>query len=196
MTDAVSEPADGVRLLYDAQVTSAGGKTTRFRLAVAYRPPDRLRLEALGPAGGTRLVIATDGAEAVALLVSDRRFDRAPATAEGLARWTGLPLGAADLGAVLEGKPPCGTAVPDTTTGETIDLRCELEAGAGWAGRISAGSTDAGPRLLLTRSGPAVPARLADPVFSPAIPAGFERGRLAALSLRDAPLLEGGSGSP
>ncbi|HKQ98995.1 MAG TPA: hypothetical protein VJV75_14060, partial [Candidatus Polarisedimenticolia bacterium] len=194
--DATAEPPDGVRLLYDARVAAAGGRTSHFRLAVAFRPPDRLRLEALGPAGGTRLVIATDGAEAVALLVSDRRFDRAPATPEGLARWTGLPLGATDLGALLQGKPPCGTSVRDTGAGASIDLRCEIGSGERWAGRVSAGSPDAEPRLVLTRSGDPVPARLADALFAPEIPPGFEPARIATAPPGAAPLLGAGSGPP
>ena len=177
---------DGVRLLFDARVTEARGEVTRFRLAVAFRPPDRLRLEALGPAGGTRLVIATDGAEAVALLVSDRRYDRAPATADGLVRWTGLPIGAADLGALLQGQPPCGTTVPDRAGGGNCDLRCALEPGESFARSIAASG---GRRLELTRIGDASPAHLDDRLFAPEIPAGFEPADLAGLSGSRAPIL-------
>jgi hypothetical protein len=81
-------------------------------LAAAVAPPARLRLEALGPTGATRLVLATDGARAVALLVSERRFDSAAATPEALATWTGLPLGPAALVALLAGQAPC--AAPST----------------------------------------------------------------------------------
>ncbi len=185
---------NGVRLLYEARVTEARGQVTRFRLAVAFRPPDRWRLEALGPAGGTRLVIATDGAEAIALLVGDRRYDRAPATAGGLSRWTGLPLGAADLGALLQGLPPCGASVPDRTEGAPpCELRCALEPGEPFAIGIEARGRR---RLQLTRIGPAAPAHLEDLLFSPEVPTGFERADLATGLRGEAPLLGGKDDAP
>jgi len=76
-------------------------------MAAAVAPPERLRLEVLGPTGGTRLVLATDGTRAVALVVPERRFDTAAATPEALATWTGLPLGPAALVSLLSGHPPC-----------------------------------------------------------------------------------------
>ncbi|HUD73219.1 MAG TPA: hypothetical protein VMQ62_14760 [Dongiaceae bacterium] len=185
-TEPIGDQApNGVRLLYEARVTEARGEVTRFRLAVAFRPPDQWRLEALGPAGGTRLVIATDGATAVALLVADRRYDRAPATAEGLARWTGLPLGAADLGALLRGLPPCGASVPDRAAGAAPwEIRCALDPGEAFAGGIEATGRR---RFQLTRIGPAAPARLDDRLFTPEIPEGFERADLATGLQGDVP---------
>jgi len=100
----------GARLLYATRLEGPDGRHTTLRLAAAVAPPGRLRLEALGPAGGTRLVLATDGAKAVALAVPERRFDVADATPQTLARWTGLPLGPAALVALLTGQPPCPAA--------------------------------------------------------------------------------------
>jgi hypothetical protein len=188
----VSDPTavpDGVRLLFDARVTAADGQVSRFRLAVAFRPPDRLRLEALGPAGGTRLVIATDGAGATALLVADRRFDRAPATAEGMARWTGLPLGPADLGAILQGKPPCGGAVIGNAPGAApCAIRCLADPPEPWSRSIDATGAR---RIELVRVGEAAPARLADSLFAPEVPAGFEPIDLGAAPAGEATLLDG-----
>lgn len=182
-----------MRLLYDARVTEAGGGVTRFRLAVAYRPPDRLRLEALGPAGGTRLVIATDGREATALLPGDRRYDRAAATPEGLERWTGLPLGAADLGALLQGKPPCGTSIAGRAGGPAVAIRCVVDGADPWSREIHA---EGRRRIDLARMGDPAPARLDDLLFLPEVPAGFERATLGEGTSSGAPLLGGGGESP
>lgn len=103
----------GARLLYAVRVEGPEGRRSGIRLAAAIAPPARLRFEALGPAGGTRLVLATDGTRAVALLVPERRFDTAAATAEALAAWTGLPLGPAALVALLAGRAPCPPADAD-----------------------------------------------------------------------------------
>lgn len=187
-----------MRLLYDARVTAGDGGTTRFRLAVACRLPDRLRLEALGPAGGTRLVIATDGAEATALLVADRRWDRAPATPEGLERWTGLPLGASDLGAILQGKPPCGGRV-SAASGSTspVDIRCDVDAGEEWARQVTASVPSGARRIELRLVGEAAPARLDDRLFAPEIPPGFERSDRAMVeSTWDSTLFDGKGGGP
>lgn len=182
-----------MRLLYDARVTEAGGGVTRFRLAIAFRPPDRLRLEALGPAGGTRLVIATDGREATALLPGDRRYDRAPATADGLLRWTGLPLGAADLGALLQGKSPCGTSLPGPGGESPMAIRCVAAGADPWSLEIHA---EGRRRIDLARLGDPAPARLDDLLFAPEVPAGFERADLGAGGSSGAPLLGGRGESP
>jgi hypothetical protein len=163
-------------------------------VAAAVRPPDHLRLEILGPLGGPRLVIATDGREAIAIDPTGRRYDRAAATAESLARITGLPLDAAGLVAALQGRVTCapGATPADATPGRARET-CRL----GDASYLSEGSVMSWPaaitiglprlpgtiRLVLVE-GPAA-ATLADDLFLPSPPPGFARAEIL-----------GGTGSP
>jgi hypothetical protein len=74
---------------------------------VALVPPDRLRLEFLGPVGGPKAVVCMAGASAVAFLPSERAYDRGRTTSADRGRVFGLPLQTTDLIALLTGRPMC-----------------------------------------------------------------------------------------
>lgn len=81
--------------------------STRFRLAVTLLPPDRLRLEFLGPVGGPRLVIAASRDEAISLRPAERVYERAGSPARALDGILGVPLDAAGLVSLFMGRPMC-----------------------------------------------------------------------------------------
>lgn len=98
-------------------------------MAVALRPPDRLRLEFFGPVGGARAVLLTDGTTTLVALPGERAYTLLPADADGFDRLLGLPVDAADLVALITGRPFCaGEAVegqvrtrPAAAFGRTLD---------------------------------------------------------------------------
>ncbi|MGH9797629.1 MAG: hypothetical protein ACRD5D_05675, partial [Candidatus Polarisedimenticolia bacterium] len=104
--EPASPAGPGYRALFRGEAEGPDGKT-RFRLAAALLPPDRLRLEFLGPAGGARVVFAADTAGAVLILPAERVFDRETAGPEGLDRLLGLPLRTHHLVALLTARPFC-----------------------------------------------------------------------------------------
>lgn len=105
--DVLPSPAGpGYRALFRGEAEGPDGRS-RFRLAAALLPPDRLRLEFLGPAGGPRVVFAADADAAVLILPAERAFDRAPAGPEGLGRLLGVPLRTHHLVALLTARPFC-----------------------------------------------------------------------------------------
>jgi hypothetical protein len=180
----------GYRLLYQAEAVTPEGKT-HFRMAAAVRPPDHLRLELFGPMGGARLLLATDGSDALALLPRQRLYDRARASPRALARLTGLKFEPAGLVGLLRGQAPCAAAEQvfepaDQEGVEGVTLRCRLDdavvavrvAGGSWATSIRIGleSVRKSVRLDLVE-GPTA-SSLADDLFAPAIPEGFTRGNL------------------
>lgn len=81
--------------------------STRFRLAVTLLPPDRLRLEFLGPVGGPRLVIAASSDQTISLRPAERVFERAGSPARALDGILGVPLDAAGLVSLFMGRPMC-----------------------------------------------------------------------------------------
>ena len=158
-------------------------------MAAAVRPPDRLRLEFIGPMGGVRLLLATDGSELRAILPHERLYDRASATPRAVARVTGLRFRPADLVALLRGTLPCAGADGSPAAAGTLEVdgtrRCRLDDAdvslrvneASWAQSISIvlGSSQS-IRLDLV-DGPAE-ANLADDLFAPDVPEGYSRGNL------------------
>src|SRR4030095_16720919 len=109
--------APGVRAL--DQVRAAGPRgAEKLRLAAALRPPGSARLEFLGPLGGPRLIVPTDGRPATAVLPAARpappvspgggQSDVAPARPASMRRLLALPIDGERLIALLSGKPPCG----------------------------------------------------------------------------------------
>lgn len=122
-TTATSPPpgsvpsARGYRALLRGQWEGQEGKG-RFRMAVSIVPPDRLRLEFFGPMGGPRLVLAAAAESMVVLRPADRSFERSNTTSSALDRLLGMPVGAADFVALLQGTPMCpaGTARVDVKT--------------------------------------------------------------------------------
>jgi len=75
------------------------------RHAVVVEAPDRFRLEVLSPLGALA-VVTSDGGEFAVWVRREHRTYRGPATAESVAAYTGLPIGVADVAAVLLGLPP------------------------------------------------------------------------------------------
>src|SRR5882724_6196053 len=96
----------GYRALFKVVTDGPRGRA-HFRMAAALLPPERLRLEFFGPVGGARLIVAVDGADLLAIIPGERRYDAAPASAETLDRILGLPLNAAQVIALLSGRPMC-----------------------------------------------------------------------------------------
>jgi hypothetical protein len=101
-------PLDGYRALFRGESERPSGKQ-RFRLAVALRPPDRLRLEVYGPGGSPRLVAASSGASLLALLPAEAAYDRLAANAEEFDRILGIPVDGAGLIALLTARPLCSS---------------------------------------------------------------------------------------
>ena len=101
-------------------------------MAAALRPPSEARLEFLGPVGGPRLVVATDGAQATAILPAERRYDLTRATPDAMHHLLGLPLDGARLIALLSGVPlcplPAAAGAPSTPA---TDLRWDAACAAG-----------------------------------------------------------------
>ncbi|HEX9428544.1 MAG TPA: hypothetical protein VGA64_12240 [Candidatus Polarisedimenticolia bacterium] len=98
----------GYRALFKVVTDGPRGRA-HFRMAAALLPPERLRLEFFGPVGGPRLIVAVDGAEVLAIIPGERRYDAAPASAETLDRILGLPLNAPQVIALLSGRPMCSS---------------------------------------------------------------------------------------
>ena len=76
-------------------------------MAAALLPPDRLRLEFLGPMGAARLVVAVDGTRMLALMPAARVYESDNAGPEALDRLLGLPLEPSQVVALLTGRPMC-----------------------------------------------------------------------------------------
>jgi hypothetical protein len=225
--------ARGYRALFRAEVGGPGGGR-RFRMAAALLPPDRLRLEFFGPAGGPRLIVAVDDAQALVLSPADRAYDAAEPTRATLERWVGVPVDARGLIALLTGRPMCGpeSAEQQVRTRAAVafgrdvswyevtcppgdiryEARCQDRGGVLKGAVIREGISGAiileveyhdheeglGPRwprrieMKITRSrttvtltaieGPAS-GDLAESIFSPPVPEGFEKRPLAATLL-------------
>jgi hypothetical protein len=159
-------------------------------VAAAVRLPDHLRLDFFGPIGGARLVLATDGSEAVALVPRQRLYDRAPASPRALARLTGLPFEAAGFVGLLRGQPPCAvtTQSPLASGQERGDgvIRCRLDdaivtlrpGDGSWAGSIGIALESVRKSIRLDLIEGPTESNLAEELFAPAIPEGFVRGNL------------------
>jgi hypothetical protein len=93
-----------------------GAAERRFRAALLVGEPDRFRLELYGPVGGPRLLMASDGTALAAALPSDRLHAEAAATPASFAVLIGLPLGGADLVALLDGRLAAGGAPAGSAT--------------------------------------------------------------------------------
>jgi hypothetical protein len=114
-----------VRLLYDGRSEELhDGRslepplTHRFRVAIAFLPPEALRVEIYPPVGGARLILTGDGSRLLALEPQEKRFETLDPGSEGLARLVGVALDARALMALLSGASPCpheeGAAPPQT----------------------------------------------------------------------------------
>jgi hypothetical protein len=96
----------GYQAFFRGQSDGPEGRS-RFRLAVTLLPPDRLRMEFYGPAGGPRLVIAATRDQAVALRPSERVFERSGSPVGALEGLVGVPLDAAGVVSLFMGRPMC-----------------------------------------------------------------------------------------
>ncbi len=105
-SEAALSAAPGYQALFRGESEGPEGKG-RFRLAVTLLPPDRLRLEFFGPAGGPRLVVAASRDSALALRPSERVYERAEPSARALGGLLGVPLDPAGLVALFTGRPMC-----------------------------------------------------------------------------------------
>ena len=208
-------------------------------MAAAILPPASIRLEFFGPLGGPRLIVASDGVRATAILPGDRAYDQVDAAPEAMRRMIGLPLDGRGLRGLLAGTSICpgeaGPAVrpdpasPDSPNGCALgDLKYEWSAafqgGPLATARLSdrAGVSIAGidygerpedgpdpwPRTvrlsladgvtvitLLLKEGPTAD-RLDPALFSPAVPADFERQPLFGSASVPALLGPGAGTSP
>jgi len=133
----------GIRTL-TAEVAASGkvgGQRFRARLSVGVAAPASARLEAVAPFGPPIFILAASDDEATLLLPRDERVLEHGRSAEVLDAVAGVPLGAADLHAVLTGCAPAA-AGPEGR-----------ELGSNW--RVVTGA--AGDALYLHRSGAAQP---------------------------------------
>jgi hypothetical protein len=115
--------------LFRAEAEGPAGKQ-HFRLAVSLVPPDRLRLEVLGPVGAPRAVLCMTETSAVAFLPGERAYDRWQTASPARGRVLGLPLEPANLVALLTGRPMCS---PDET-GHLVQTKAAMAFGrtAAW----------------------------------------------------------------
>jgi hypothetical protein len=102
----ISPSERGYRALFRGRSVGPEGKT-RFRVAVALRPPDRVRLEFFGPVGGARLIVASDGSNTTILVPPDRTYSRHASSPDLMNRVIGVPLDGHRLIALLTGRPMC-----------------------------------------------------------------------------------------
>lgn len=88
------------------RVTWTGStRARRARLAAAYRPPERLRLEILDPLGSSRAVLVTAREGGILLDPPHREFRGYPEGRDALRALTGIALDADLLPALLLGDP-------------------------------------------------------------------------------------------
>jgi hypothetical protein len=97
-------PVTGGHLVYQATLEDGSG-SQRFRLAVALSRPGRFRLEFLGPVGGPRVIVASDGRNLQALFPPQRLFGEGAATSQEMEVVLGLPLTPDEFLGLLTGSP-------------------------------------------------------------------------------------------
>lgn len=121
---------DGLRALYRTTV-HYGGEIRSFRVILAAVPPDRLRLEILGPLGSARLILAIDPAGAVGLFPHDGLFFRHPDPVRVIEALLGARVGVVDLIAVWIGGrfPDAVRSGGAAGAGLRFDLRLDPRTG-------------------------------------------------------------------
>lgn len=158
-----------------------GDERYRFETAVALLSPDRLRVEILGPVGGTRAVLAMRGDQVIVLLPSDRIVIEGSATAEMFESLLGLRLDGRALVRLLdslgdEAEPGMRSESGLRVTREADRLVAEpdpVDPDPGGFRRLE----------LRVRGKERVPAaELPETLFAPAMPAGWRRLDPAAAS--------------
>jgi hypothetical protein len=156
--------ARGYKALFRGESEGQGAKG-RFRVAVSILPPDRMRLEFLAPGGAPWLVVAATADSTLALLPSERAYEKTASSPEALDRLLGVPLESAEWIALLTGRPMCAQEAvhvevmtrPAATLGRTLSwyqvscppneiryqARCEDRGGALLSATVSEGISGA-----------------------------------------------------
>jgi hypothetical protein len=139
-TPEASATSPGYRALFRAEARR-GGDRAKFRIAVTVQAPDRLRLEFFGPVGTARAVLVAGPDEVLVVAPGDRSYDRSPSGPAGLGRILGLPLGTAQVVALLLARPFCPP--------EALRDRLETEAAVTFARTIARHTFECPPGDLL-----------------------------------------------
>lgn len=156
--------AHGYKALFRGESEGQGAKG-RFRVAVSILPPDRMRLEFLAPGGAPWLVVAATAESTLALLPSERAYEKTASSPKALDRLLGVPLESAEWIALLTGRPMCAQEAvhvevmtrPAATLGRTLSwyqvscppneiryqARCEERGGALLSATVSEGISGA-----------------------------------------------------
>jgi hypothetical protein len=130
----------GIRTL-TAEVAASGkvsGQRFRVRLSVGVSAPASARLEAVAPFGPPIFILAASNDEATLLLPRDDRVLQHGRSAEVLDAVTGVPLGAADLHAVLTGCAPAAGGADGRELGADWRLVHDSTGGALYLHRAGA----------------------------------------------------------
>ncbi len=80
------------------------GKKNSFRQVFALEPPDRVRVEMLGPMGNPRLILAFDGRGAVGMYPRDKIYFQEEFEESAFVVFLGIPLAARELVPLLTGE--------------------------------------------------------------------------------------------
>ena len=107
----------------------AGSTSLRGNVDGGFEAPDKIRLEGRHPLGRPVFILVAAGTQATLYLPRDNRVLRDVAAADIVEALVGLPLGAADLRAVVSG---CGFGVAAPTSGRSY--------AGGWAAADTGGS--------------------------------------------------------
>jgi outer membrane biogenesis lipoprotein LolB len=102
------------------------GGARKARLAAAYSPPYRLRLEVLDPLGSSRAILITSEQGAVLLNPPRREFRTFAVRREALRTFSGMPLDSDLLAALLLGDPAASREMTCTppAAGRAEDQEC------------------------------------------------------------------------
>lgn len=119
-TEAVAE-CRGARTIRATLSLSGRAGATRLRgdVDAGFEAPERVRLEGRHPLGRPVFILAADGPEATLLLPRDNRVLRSVAARDVVEALVGLPLGGAELRAIVSGcgfgaaSPAAGREYPD-----------------------------------------------------------------------------------
>src|SRR5215204_4170134 len=115
--EAVKE-CRGVRTMQATLGLSGKAGTTSLRgnVDAGFEAPDKIRLEGRHPLGRPVFILVSTGPQATLYLPRDNRVLRAVATADIVEALVGLPLGAAELRALIGG---CGFGAAEPSEGRS-----------------------------------------------------------------------------
>ena len=95
----------------------AGGMRLRGSVDAGFEAPDKVRLEMRAPMGRPVFILAAPGSDAVLYLPRDNQVLKSAPAAQIVEALVGLPLGGADLHALVSG---CGFGAGDASNGRTF----------------------------------------------------------------------------